>query len=72
MSDEEISEALMCPIHGDVEGITPNEGPLSDCFPYVLVCEKCDGDRRAVVVGYETPGFGIVRQWEEIPGKFLV
>lgn len=63
---------LHCPIHGDVEGLSLTEGPLSECWPWVLVCEKCDGDGSAVVVGYEwhddEQGDDFVSaRWEDAP-----
>jgi len=63
---------LRCPIHGDVEGLSLSEGPLSQCWPWVLVCEKCDGDGNAVIVGYEwnddsTNEEVVSTSWEEAP-----
>jgi len=57
---------LVCPVHGPVEGLGLSEGPLSNCWPWVLVCEKCDGDGNTIVVGYESDD-GTFDRWEEVP-----
>ena len=41
----------VCPIHGEVEGYTENEGALSSAYPYQVLCEECIPVSR--VVGYE-------------------
>ena len=57
---------LRCPIHGEVEGLSLSEGPLSDCWPWVLVCEECEPRGTSVVVGYESDA-GVFLTWEEVP-----
>lgn len=58
--------SLVCPIHGPVEGLSLSEGPLSNCWPWVLVCEKCE-PHNTVVVGYEADGHEPTPNWEDIP-----
>jgi hypothetical protein len=69
MPEDAINEQLHCPIHGDVEGLSLTEGPLSECWPWALVCEDCDP--LAVIVGWEMPEHGTRRNWEDF-GKALV
>lgn len=66
----EHDEQLVCPIHGDVEGLSLSEGPLSECHPWVLVCEQCD-PHAAVVVGYELDGHGVARDWNTFGSALL-
>jgi hypothetical protein len=56
-----------CPIHGEVEGLGLSEGPLSNAYPWVVVCEKCDGEGHTVVVGYEWEGDNFSTRWEDAP-----
>jgi hypothetical protein len=46
-----MAAVLQCPIHGEVEGLSLTEGPLSEPWPWPLVCEKCEPEH-TVVVGY--------------------
>lgn len=65
---------LKCPIHGDVEGVSPSEGPLSECWPWVLLCEH-EHDDHEVIVGYEwhdqdsdhNDGSQVSTRWEDAP-----
>jgi len=45
MSDEMI---LTCPIHGQVEGVIPMDGPLSNAVPTPIICPF-----DTVIVGYD-------------------
>jgi hypothetical protein len=58
-----IDETLTCPIHGDVEGLSLSEGPLSETHPWALVCENCH-PHADVIVGWELDGHGVARDWE--------
>lgn len=61
---------LRCPVHGEVEGLSLSEGPLSDCWPWVLVCEECEPRGSSVVVGYEWEDDGedvVSDRWEDAP-----
>lgn len=67
-----IEEDLVCPIHGAVDGLSLNEGPLSETHPWAVVCEDCgdEGDF-TVVVGWELDGHGTRRRWQDF-GSALV
>jgi hypothetical protein len=69
-SPEPADEQLTCPIHGDVEGITLTEGPLSETHPWALLCEECE-PHADVIVGWELDGHGVRRNWEDF-GRALV
>lgn len=58
------NEKLICPVHGEVEGLSVGEGPMSETHPWALLCEKCE-PQFTVVVGYELDGHGIKRRWED-------
>jgi hypothetical protein len=45
-------ECYCCPVHGDVEGVLSMDGPLSNCAPTPVLCEKCD-PFHTVIVGYD-------------------
>jgi hypothetical protein len=57
-------EKLVCPVHGEVEGLSLTEGPLSETHPWAIVCEKCD-PFHSVIVGWELDGVGVRRDWED-------
>lgn len=61
---------LTCPVHGDVEGVSPTEGPLSECWPWVLICDQ-DHDGHTVIVGYEWTDEDneecVSTRWEDAP-----
>jgi len=66
----DVTEQLICPIHGDVEGLSLSEGPLSETHPWAIVCEDCT-PQFDVIVGWELDGVGIRRNWEDF-GRALV
>lgn len=41
---------MRCPIHGETEGVLPTSGALSNCYPYVVLCDQCS--TATVVIGY--------------------
>jgi hypothetical protein len=63
-------EKLVCPIHGEVEGLEPSEGPLSQTNPWALVCEKCD-PHHEVIVGWNLDAYGVKQRWEDF-GEALI
>lgn len=63
-------EPLICPVHGEVDGLNVSEGPMSDTHPWAILCEECD-PQFCVVVGWELEGHGIKRRWEDF-GRALI
>lgn len=70
MASEKHDETLICPVHGEVEGLSLSEGPLSETHPWALVCEDCDPEH-SVVVGWELDGHGVVRDWNTFGDALL-
>jgi hypothetical protein len=66
----EHDETLICPVHGEVEGLSLTEGPLSETHPWALVCEQCDPEFE-VIVGWELDGHGVARSYETFGSALL-
>lgn len=51
MTEQQEAPKMRCPTHGEVEGYFESEGPLSNAYPYPVLCDECPPGQ--TIIGYE-------------------